>query len=140
MSDYRYGLAWSEKFELQNEEVDSQHRRLFELLSELVAACMDGTDTVKLKETLDFLVDYTIKHFLDEEMLQLRYNYPDYKNHRQMHEAFKITVSELVLKYDRNGSSIELSNDVNKIIIQWLVNHIQKEDMKIGRHIRKITG
>jgi len=140
LSDYRYGLAWSEKFELQNEEVDSQHRRLFELLSELVAACMDGTDTVKLKETLDFLVDYTIKHFLDEEMLQLRYNYPDYKNHRQMHEAFKITVSELVLKYDRNGSSIELSNDVNKIIIQWLVNHIQKEDMKIGRHIRKITG
>ena len=140
MSDYKYGLAWSEKFELQNEEVDSQHRRLFELLSELVAACMDGTDTVKLKETLDFLVDYTVKHFRDEEALQLRYNYPDYYNHRQLHETFKVTVAELVHKFERNGSSSELSNDVNKVIIHWLVGHIHNEDMKIGRYIRNITG
>ena len=140
MSNIKYGLAWSNKFELDNEEVDSQHRRLFELLSELVASCMDGTDTVKLKATLDFLIEYTVRHFHDEERLQIRYNFPDYNRHRQLHETFKGTVAGLVNKFDINGSSAELSNDVNKIIVQWLVKHIQQEDMKIGTHIRNAVN
>ena len=140
MSDIKHGLAWSEKFELGNEEVDSEHRRLFQLLSELIDSCMDGTDTLKLKETLDFLVNYTVMHFHNEEALQVRYNYPDYKRHKQLHENFKCAVGELVQKFEANGSSAELSNDVNRIIVQWLVRHIQQEDQKIGAHIRYLES
>jgi len=71
MSDIKYGVAWKSSYELGNEAVDSQHRMLFELVSGLVSSCMDGTDVTKLSETLGFLANYTVKHFEDEEGLQV---------------------------------------------------------------------
>jgi len=138
MNEIKYGLAWSKDFELGYGQVDAQHRRLFELVSELVGACMDGSDTKKLRETLDFLVKYTVQHFTDEEALQLRCNYPGYERHKQIHEDFKVTVGELVREFDQYGSTIELSNNVNKTVVKWLVNHIQREDKRIGDHLHSL--
>jgi hemerythrin len=70
----------------------------------------------------------------------LIYNYPEYNEHKQFHEDFKITVGELAEKFYKNGSSAELSSDVNKTVIRWLINHIQREDKKIGEHVRSVTG
>jgi len=135
MNEIKYGLAWSKDFELGYGQVDAQHRRLFELVSELVSACMEGLDAKKLRETLDFLVNYTVQHFTDEEALQIRCKYPGYERHRQLHEDFKVTVGELVREFDLYGSTVELSNNVNKIVVKWLINHIQREDKRIGDHI-----
>jgi hemerythrin len=140
MKEQRYGIAWDEKLELGNEQVDTQHQRLFELLNELVGQCMDGSNIEKLKGTLDFLVDYTVYHFYDEESLQVQYNFSDYARHKQLHEDFKETVAALVRRLAESGSSEELSNDVNKIVVRWLIGHIQQEDKKIGEHIRRVTA
>ena len=138
MDDYKYGIAWDDSLIMGNEEVDSQHHEMFALLSSLVSACGDGTENSILKETLDFLVNYTVKHFHDEEALQLRYGYPAYERHRQMHEDFKITVNNLVQRFSESGSSSELSSDINKIVVRWLTNHILDEDKKIGVYIQSL--
>jgi len=140
MREQRYGIAWDDKLKMGNEQVDTQHKRLFELVNELVGQCMDGSNAEKLKETLDFLVNYTVYHFYDEESLQVQYSFPEYKRHKQLHEDFKETVGGLVQRFAESGSSEELSNDVNKIVVRWLVGHIQKEDKKIGEHIRRVTA
>ena len=137
MSNLQYGIAWSDKYKLGNDKVDSQHYKLFEMVSNLVGACMDGSDIAKLRETLNFLVTYTVQHFNDEEALQLKYHYPEYIKHKKLHEDFKATVLELVKRFGDSGSPVELSNDVNKIVIRWLINHINIEDRKIGAYIKK---
>ena len=131
-------LAWKDEFNLGHDWVDMQHRRLFELVNGLVESCAAGSDAIKLKGTLDFLVNYTVQHFDDEEALQLKYNYPGYEKHKRIHEDFKVTVGGLVEKFTAGESSAELSNDVNKIVVRWLINHIQREDKKIGEHIRNL--
>ena len=136
MEGIRYGIAWQESYRIDENKVDGQHRQLFELLSRLICSCVDGSNADKLKETLDFLVNYTVQHFYDEESLQVQYNYPGYSAHKQLHEDFKATVSEIVQKYNEEGSSTELRNSMNKIVARWLVNHITREDKKIGDHIR----
>ena len=138
MSEQNYGLAWSEDFELGFERVDQQHKRIFELVRNLVKACTEGYDTKVLNDTLDFLVEYTVEHFNNEEEIQLLYNFPEYEQHKQLHEDFKVVVSEKVREFKENGSSEELSNSVNKIIVRWLINHIQGEDKKIGLYLRKM--
>ena len=139
MNGHKYGIAWNNKYKLGNEKVDTQHKHLFELLSELVDQCTEGISTEYLKETLDFLVDYTIHHFYDEESLQVQHNFPDYKRHKRLHEDFKLVVGSLVQRFAESGSSQELSTNVNKVIVRWLIEHIQQEDKKIGEHIRKVT-
>jgi len=133
-------MAWKDDFNLGHEWVDMQHRRLFELVSGLVGSCADGSNIEKLKGTLDFLVNYTVQHFNDEENLQLKYNYPKYESHKRLHDDFKNTVGELVEKFTAHGSSADLCSNVNKIIVRWLINHIQQEDKKIGEHIRSLSG
>jgi len=138
MIENNYGLAWTDDFESGCDQVDSQHKRLFELVRDLVKACTEGYDTEVLDETITFLVHYTVLHFTDEETFMQSHNYPDIKRHKQLHEDFKITVGELVQKFNDNGSTTELSRDVNKIVVRWLINHIQNEDKKIGKHVRAL--
>jgi len=138
MSAANYGLAWSEDFELGCDQVDSQHKRLFELVGDLIKACTEGYDTDVLNETITFLVNYTVLHFQDEESFMQTYNYPGFIAHKQLYEDFKVTVGELVSKYNESGSTSELSDNVNTVVVRWLINHIQREDKKIGVHVREV--
>jgi hemerythrin len=134
---WKYGLAWSPDLATGNSIIDSQHKQIFRLTSSLSAACMEGRGKTMLGETLDFLVSYTVRHFIDEEALQKEYRYPAYEAHKKMHDDFRETVTALMDTYKRDGSSAELLEKVNTVIVHWLVEHIKQEDAKIAVHIRK---
>lgn len=140
MAGIQQGLAWSLDLETGDERVDSQHRRIFDLLNDLIAACADGSEAKRLRETLDFLVEYTIRHFTDEELLQLQYDFPEYKKHKRMHDELTEQVVELIKRFEASGSSAELSRDVNRVVVAWLVGHISREDKKIAEHIRSLSA
>ena len=137
MSDWSGGIAWSSRLETGNEAIDEQHKQLFKLTSDLVEASASNSGT--LEETLSFLVAYTIKHFADEEALQVKYNFPLYEQHKELHDKFKETVGVLVQQYKESSSSSELNAKVNSIVVKWLIQHIQREDSKIAAHIRKLS-
>ena len=86
------------------------------------------------------MVNYTVHHFYDEELLQVQYSFPDYARHKQLHDDFKKTVGELVQRFAESGSSEELSCDVNKVVVRWLTGHIRQEDKKIGEHMRRVAA
>ena len=129
-------IAWSEEYELGNDFVDSQHKRLFELVNNIGKTCNEGGDIDTLGETLDFLLQYTVQHFNDEESLQVKYNFPEYEYHKKLHKEFEDTISEKVSEFKEKGSTNDLLDTVNMFVIEWLVNHILKEDMKIGEYIK----
>jgi len=132
---YAATLKWSEEFELGNDLVDSQHKRLFELVSDIDRACYEGEDTDILCKTLDFLLQYTVLHFNDEEALQIKCNFPEYEKHKNMHNEFETIVSGKVAEFKEKGSTKDLSDAVNDFVIKWLLNHILKEDMRIKEYI-----
>lgn len=134
------GIAWDDSLLTGNALVDMQHQRLFERVSDLVRSCENGSSTEQLQDMLEFLSNYVIRYFTDEEALQLEYGYPDYERHRQQHEDFKLKVRELVNRFSDGGSSEELSRDVNRTLVRWLVQHIQSQDKKIVEHIRSVTA
>ena len=136
MSIEQFVIEWSEDYELGNDFVDSQHKRLFELVGNIGKTCLDGGDVNTLNETLDFLLKYAVQHFNDEESLQIKHNFPGYEHHKKLHDEFKAKVSEKVSEFKEKGSTKDLSDTVNEIVIAWLVNHILKEDMKIGEYLK----
>ena len=127
--------VWSDEYATGYTEIDEQHKQLFKAVNELVLACSSGQGRKKLDPTIKFLVDYTVKHFTDEENLQIKYQYPDYEAHKKHHEDFKKTALELTKELQEEGSSIVLVGKVNSIIGNWLISHIQQEDKKVGNHI-----
>jgi hemerythrin-like metal-binding protein len=134
--EWKYGLAWRAELETGNQVIDTQHKELFKLTSDLVDACAKGQKPAALEEALSFLTSYTIKHFTDEEALQLEYHYPAYEDHKKLHDDFKKTVAALIAEYKEKGSSLDLSDKVYSVIVRWLIQHITGEDSKIAAYIR----
>ncbi|MCL1829940.1 MAG: bacteriohemerythrin [Oscillospiraceae bacterium] len=130
------GLVWDKKFETGSAIVDRQHKGLCEMVNNLIRQCELGKGAETVQETLTYLVDYTVHHFESEEALQQESGYPEYLEHKQIHNDFKHTVNELVERYNNHGSSVDLVKDIQVIVIEWLTNHMQHEDTKIGAFIR----
>ena len=130
------GIKWDDSYLLGNEHVDNQHRKLFELVNSLVTSCDEETANDELRSALNFLLRYTVQHFEDEEALQIQCNFPEYEQHKKMHEDFKVTVRNLVQRFIDSNSSEQLLHDVKKILVKWLINHILEEDKKIGKWLQ----
>ena len=131
-------LKWDNSYLLGNEQVDNQHRELFDKVNLLISSCENGSAIEEVKETLEFLVNYAVCHFDAEEALQLEHNYPEYEHHKKLHDDFKVTVIETVKKFEETGSSSELNKDITSVIVKWLITHILNEDKKIGAYLRSI--
>jgi hemerythrin len=96
----------------------------------------DKKSNDELKKSLDFLNDYTIKHFYEEEQLQKKYEYPDYPNHKELHEGLKKVVRDLQVQLIMKGPSEELVKSVQTKVGDWLVAHIKTQDVRIGTHLK----
>ncbi|MDR2569576.1 MAG: bacteriohemerythrin [Oscillospiraceae bacterium] len=128
--------VWTEELATGNLMIDSQHKQLVKMVNDLMEACKGGQGRAKLSPIMQFLIDYTVKHFADEEKLQQQHGYPDFLSHRKMHEAFKVTVLDLDKQLKAEGATIALVAKMNTSIGGWLVNHIQREDKKVAAHIK----
>jgi hemerythrin len=130
--------AWSKDLETGNALIDEQHKKLITAVNALLDACAAGAGRTKLNDTMKFLSDYTGKHFGDEEKLQLQTKYPDYVNHKKLHDGFKTVVRDLSLQLQKEGPTITLVGKVNASIGNWLITHIKREDTKVAAHIHKL--
>jgi hemerythrin-like metal-binding protein len=119
--------------------VDAQHMQLFESLNGLIDAIEAGRGKEELSKALDFLASYTATHFSGEEALQKQCGYPDYENHRRIHECFKETAAALTAEFAKTGNTERLVQEVKRQFGDWLITHIKGQDSRIGAHIRK-TG
>lgn len=127
--------SWDKSLETGNLTIDTQHKSLINAINNLLEACSQGKGRVEVSKTLDFLQNYVIKHFADEEKLQLQSSYPDYKAHKNKHEDFKKVVNDIVEEFKKSGATIQLVAKVNTSVGGWLINHIKSEDKKVAAHI-----
>jgi hemerythrin len=132
--------AWDSSLETGNAQIDNQHKQLVAALNNLLDACRNGKGTDEVADTMEFLAGYTADHFADEEKIQEIHNYPDYLNHRRIHENFKRIVADMAGRLDREGPTEELLADVYANVGDWLVNHIKGDDFKLAVYVRSRTA
>jgi hemerythrin len=127
---------WDSSLESGYDKVDNQHKQLVTMLNNLIEASETGKGDRAIMETLDFLTGYAIKHFADEEQLQVDYEYPDYLNHKRIHDNFKGTVGELTGRVRNEGPTEELIGVVSTAIGSWLLNHIRGDDFRMAAFVK----
>ena len=130
---------WSDDLRTDNMKIDTEHKELIKAINNLLEACNQGKGRVEIEKTINFLSSYTKTHFRHEEVLQIKYNYPDYNNHKKNHQNFIGTVESIREKLIANGPSIAIVGEVNNKVGNWIINHIKKEDAKVATHIRNNT-
>jgi len=127
---------WDPELESGYDKIDSQHKQLFMAVRNLMAASAGGKGNNVVMETLEFLTNYAVKHFIDEEQLQEDYEYPDYDKHKKIHEDFKATVASLVKKVNEEGPTPDIIENVCSIVRAWLLTHIKGDDFHVATFVK----
>lgn len=129
-------VHWQNNLEIGVAEVDTQHKEIFSRVNKLLLAMQEGRGRQEVTEVIDFLGKYVVAHFAAEEKVMAQCGYPGYADHRQKHAAFLADFAGLKKELEAHGSSALLVIQVQRRVIEWLMNHICKEDKKIAEFMR----
>ena len=127
---------WDSTLESGYEKVDNQHKQLIAALNNLLETSAGGKGDQVVMDTLEFLTGYAVKHFADEEKLQAEFDYPDYLNHKRLHDEFKETIGGLVRRVRNEGPTEAVIMDMSNIIGEWLLNHIKGDDFRMATFVK----
>lgn len=121
-------ISWNDTLSVKINSIDAQHKKLVELINTFYENIQKGSTKGKLLELIDALKQYTVYHFSTEERYMMRFNFPEYKNHKQEHDKFVETVLDFEKRY-KNGKLI-LTVEITNFIKEWVTNHIKGTDKK----------
>jgi hemerythrin len=129
-------ITWKDDLAIGIDKIDNQHKELVARINGLFEACNKGRGKEEVQKVINYLGDYVVTHFSDEEALQREYGYPEYDAHKQLHVQFIKDFGGLKDSLDKEGVTPSLIIKMNKLLIEWLLNHIKKTDKALGVYIK----
>lgn len=131
----RHSLEWNNGMSVGIDSIDTDHKQLISIISELSEAIYERrTDTV-ISDIFERLEEYVDIHFTREELLMAQCNYPGLEEHIKQHRAFIKRIPTLKKRL-LSSDSLEISEEVNLFLFNWLINHILTEDMEYAEPAR----
>lgn len=130
-------MGWTPALSVGVEMIDEQHKTWFDKAEKLFEAGRNRQAKEYIGELLEFLDSYTKKHFADEEEYMLSINYPGYEAQKKAHDSFIEKLAQLKEEYNSSGGNLLVIINANKMVIDWLTNHISIMDQKIGEFVRE---
>ncbi len=132
-------MEWSEKLATGIKTIDSQHRELFKRINNLVRAIKEHRCKAEIDGTIKFLDDYARVHFAEEEKHMRETNYDGLPEQHEDHKRYLAALAELKVQASLpriRGGSYDLSATTNQVVVDWIVAHIMKLDMKFGAYLK----
>jgi hemerythrin len=126
-------LQWSDAYCVDG-NIDSEHRRLFELANKVFALIDPKRQMADLKDTINALYTYMEYHFGNEQRLMLKIGYLDYERHAAMHKAMTAELNRLMTA---SHDLEELTSGLHHLMVDWLLAHILREDRKIAVYTKR---
>jgi len=124
-------VQWDESLQVGHEEIDRQHRELFEVLDRLREAVQNQEPESVRLGMLAELIDCTQRHFVLEEGVMNQLAYADLPSHHAEHQRLMAQVRELQDKVAQGDLPLSLS--VFQFLYGWLARHIEIRDKLVGR-------
>jgi hemerythrin len=123
-------ISWLADYSIGIDEIDKQHKYLFELINDT----LQSDEKEKLQISLSQLYKYTREHFNAEESLMKEICYPQYEQHREMHNQLIVELNK------KSKAALDDSTKRDKLdvfLVSWLIVHIIGEDVHIGDFFRQ---
>ena len=126
-------LIWQDDLNTGIEVIDSQHRRIVEMINHL-HTMHSGTQRMVVGEVIDELVDYTLSHFAFEEALMEDAGYTFCHAHKRVHEVFTKRVAEYRMRF---SAGEDVTDELKNMLSRWLFNHIRSDDRAYADSVKQ---
>ncbi len=119
-----------------NDEIDEQHKKLFDILNDLHESVTAGAEQGVLAEVFNLLIDYTVEHFETEENYFTQCSYPDTDAHKKEHND--LTQKAIELQQEFKSGNLTISFDLLDFLYDWLMEHTSNQDKKFASYLRSL--
>jgi hemerythrin len=126
-------ISWEPKFTVHIEEIDAQHRKLFDITNQMIDIYESDSD--KCYKVIEDLVEYLSVHFHAEQIILMKSRYPAFKQHVQEHDEFIERVSVFMECYKKKEENLLLN--VVTFLTDWIYTHTTSSDLKYAEHLLK---
>lgn len=128
-------INWTEKYSVNNEILDIQHKKLIAIVNDFSIAISEEKAVEVLEDVLNEMSAYAWLHFRTEEDLLSKSGYENQEDHKQIHDQFKKELMHFVSEFNES-KDLQLVAKVHQFLFHWLQEHILVEDMKY-KHLLK---
>jgi hemerythrin len=121
-------VHWDNRYKLGINNIDTQHKKLFELVNRLFV--LEDSANVKeaLREILYEFSDYMKTHFSDEEEYMSLIDFPELQEHKKLHQEIVDTITQIIT----TPAKLNIIKSKMKVVAKRaLIDHIMNEDTKI---------
>ena len=122
-------FVWSAKYSIGNAEIDAEHQRLIELANDVASLAANNEKLARIKQDIVALYDYVKTHFQHEEEYMLELGYPQYEEHKKLHEGI---IAEMNTIMKHSGNLDVLVYKFKRLMNAWVLEHILHEDSRIA--------
>ena len=130
-------VAWNNSYSVGIESIDKQHVKLIELTNKLFTSCMKDNEKTTSGSIFFNIIhevkNYICYHFITEERLMKRIDYPKYKKHRQEHVTLFMDILDKIEEFKLGKINTALS--FVHYLRDWVLNHIAISDKQLGIHL-----
>jgi len=131
---FRTIIRWNDRMSVKVPQFDDQHKQLVAMIHKLNDAMRSGHGRNVIGEILSGLVKYADSHFTQEERFMQQQNYPEYAAHKDVHDALRKKVAEVMGEYEQ-GRAVPAA--IMTFLSDWLISHIMNVDRKYGDYMVK---
>jgi len=131
-------IEFTDELKTGVEVFDEHHRRLVELINQVYELLREGKKEEAMRVFTEELIAYTEYHLTEEEKFMQEIGYPEYEQHKKVHDIFRKEI--LRLKPAVESGDVEAFKQQLALAWGWLFNHIAKTDKKYGEYYKKLSG
>ena len=134
-------FEWKNRYNIGVELVDTEHKKLFDLLTELGDDVSAGEkDRGELDVALESLLEYANHHFIHEEELmeKSKIDPRHIKRQKMEHKSFFYDIEKL-RQHSVDDKLKDRYERLLQFVTSWLVFHTLRTDQHLGIQLREIS-
>lgn len=131
IASLKRNFQWKDIYNIGIEELDIEHKELFEIVQEIFIDIEIDFKRQKIKEVLTNLYTHLNIHFKHEEHYMRKISYPHFEKHKTSHKYIMDSINNFVkelLDLEENLFEREFVRIINITFVQHIIN----EDRKIS--------
>lgn len=131
-------IHWRDDYQIGVADIDRDHQSLLMMMNELIAAVRSGDAGRNIKELLVAIAKDVRQHFDFEETLMIEHQYPFAAEHTAQHTAYRNSINRLLCDLDIHREKRDyLALRINRLMVEWLVNHTIQIDRHLARYLKE---
>ena len=127
-------IDWNDSYATGIKTIDDQHKKIIELINELIESLRDGREDLIIKEVLRDLADYASNHFGLEEEIFRKFHYEVKREHIDSHKDFIEKIKSL--RSEEEISKGEIALKTLNYLRDWFRDHELKLDSDFGLYFK----